>query len=67
MQVPATFKRIPVVTADFVDRAHRSGLLVHVWTINDEATMRSLLDLGVDGIVTDDVELGLDVLASRRG
>ena len=67
LQVPAPFKGIPVVTADFVDRAHRSGLLVHVWTINDEATMRSLLDLGVDGIVTDDVELGLDVLASRRG
>lgn len=67
LQVPTTFKRIPVVTADFVDRAHRSGLLVHVWTINDEATMRSLLDLGVDGIVTDDVELGLEVLAGRHG
>lgn len=67
LQVPASFRRVPVVTADFVDRAHRSGLLVHVWTINDEATMQSLLDLGVDGIVTDDVELGLDVLACRRG
>lgn len=67
LQVPVSFRRIPLVTADFVARAHRSGLLVHVWTINDEATMRSLLDLGVDGIVTDDVELGLDVLASRRG
>ena len=67
LQVPVSFKRIPVVTADFVDRAHRSGLLVHVWTVNDESTMESLLDLGVDGIVTDDVELGLEVLARRRG
>lgn len=67
LQVPASFRRIPVVTADFVARAHQSGLFVHVWTINDEATMRSLLDLGVDGIVTDDVDLGLEVLASRRG
>ncbi|MGC2942067.1 MULTISPECIES: glycerophosphodiester phosphodiesterase family protein [unclassified Brevibacterium] len=67
LQVPASYKRIPVVTADFVDRAHRSGLHVHVWTINDEQAMQSLLGLGVDGIVTDDVELGLDVLARRRG
>lgn len=67
LQVPMSFKRIPVVTADFVARAHRSGLLVHVWTINDEQTMQSLLDLGVDGIVTDDVELGLEVLGRRHG
>ncbi|MGO1289814.1 glycerophosphodiester phosphodiesterase family protein [Brevibacterium linens] len=67
LQVPASFKKIPVVTADFVARAHRTGLLVHVWTINDAPTMQSLLDLGVDGIVTDDVELGLEVLAHRRG
>ncbi|SDS69815.1 glycerophosphoryl diester phosphodiesterase [Brevibacterium siliguriense] len=67
LQVPVSFKRIPLVTADFVARAHRSGLVVHVWTINDESTMRSLVDLGVDGIVTDDVQLGLEVVAGRHG
>lgn len=59
LQVPMSFKGIPVVTRDFVSRAHRSGLQVHVWTINDAAAMRMLLDLGVDGLVTDDVLLGL--------
>ena len=63
LQVPRRYKGIPVVTADFVDRAHRSDLLVHVWTVNDAESMRSLLDLGVDAIVTDRVETGLDVLA----
>ncbi|WP_209326051.1 glycerophosphodiester phosphodiesterase family protein [Brevibacterium renqingii] len=66
LQVPERFKGLPVVTADFVDRAHRSGLLVHVWTVNEAESMRSLLELGVDGIVTDRVEMGLEVLARTR-
>lgn len=64
LQVPMSFKGVPVVTDDFVSRAHQSGLLVHVWTINDPASMRVLLSLGVDGIVTDDVSLGLAELAA---
>lgn len=51
-QVPPALG-IPVVTQDFVDDAHASGLAVHVWTINDCEEMRSLLALGVDGIMTD--------------
>jgi len=38
---------------------------VHVWTINDEPTMDRLLDLGVDGIVTDRADLAVGVLARR--
>ena len=64
LQVPMTFKGMPVVTRDFVTRAHRCGLQVHVWTINDSASMRELLGLGVDAIVTDDVLLGLRELAA---
>ncbi len=64
LQVPMSFKGIPVVTEDFVSRAHHSGLQVHVWTINDLSAMRALLDLGVDGIVTDDVPLGLREIAA---
>lgn len=63
LQVPMSFKGLPVVTVGFVSRAHEVGLLVHVWTINDAASMRQLLSLGVDGIVTDDVPKGLDELA----
>ena len=44
----------PVATHAFVGRAHALGLQVHVWTINSPALMTSLLDLGVDGIMTDE-------------
>ncbi|AZT97366.1 MAG: glycerophosphodiester phosphodiesterase family protein [Brevibacterium aurantiacum] len=64
LQVPMSFKGLRVLTEDFVSRAHRSGLQIHVWTINDVAEMRTLLDLGVDGIVTDDVLLGLREIAA---
>lgn len=53
VQVPTSHRGIPIVTPGFVRRAHRLGLAVHVWTIDDAPTMHRLLDLGVDGIVTD--------------
>lgn len=52
-QVPRTAGPLPVITAGFVARAHRRGLHVHVWTVDDAREMHHLLDLGVDGIVTD--------------
>jgi glycerophosphoryl diester phosphodiesterase len=51
-QVPIEFNGITVVDEAFVDRAHSDGYAVHVWTINDEPTMRQLLDWDVDGIMT---------------
>jgi glycerophosphoryl diester phosphodiesterase len=44
---------------------HRAGLQVHVWTVNEPAVMRQLLDLPVDGIMTDDTVALRDVLAER--
>ena len=52
-QVPATFGELTVVDERFVLAAHRAGVAVHVWTVNDVDEMDRLLDLGVDGIVTD--------------
>jgi glycerophosphoryl diester phosphodiesterase len=52
-QVPASFSGIDVVTEAFIDAAHRADVAVHVWTINDEREMVRLLDLGVDGLVSD--------------
>jgi glycerophosphoryl diester phosphodiesterase len=49
----------------FVDAAHGVDLQVHVWTIDDEPTMNWLLDLGVDGIMTDRPTLLKDVLIGR--
>lgn len=65
LQVPASYGALPVVTAGFVRRAHRLGIQVHVWTINEPSEMTRLLDLGVDGIVTDRAELLRDVLQGR--
>ena len=54
-----------VATSSFVRRAHALGLDVHVWTINDRASMTRFLDLGADGIMTDDIETLRDVLIER--
>lgn len=67
LQVPVRRGGIEVVTRGFVRRAHRLGLVVHVWTINDPAEMRRLLDLDVDGLVTDRADLLRDVLRERGG
>jgi len=64
-QVPVRFGRLTVVDRRFVTRAHRLGLQVHVWTIDDPAEMHRLLDLGVDGIMTDRIEVLRDVYAAR--
>jgi glycerophosphoryl diester phosphodiesterase len=67
VQVPFRQGPFPVVTAGFVRAAHRAGLPVHVWTVNEEQTMLELLELGVDGIITDCPRLLRDVLVARPG
>lgn len=65
-QVPAVAARLPLVDRRFVGAAHRRSMQVHVWTINDATEMERLLDLGVDGIMTDAPTVLKDVL-QRRG
>ena len=60
-----TRARISLATPKFIDACHELDIAVHVWTIDDEAEMIQLLDLNVDGIMTDLPQLLLDVLASR--
>jgi glycerophosphoryl diester phosphodiesterase len=64
-QVPVRHGRVRVVDRRFVRHAHRLGLQVHVWTIDDPAEMNHLLDLGVDGIMTDRIEMLRDVYTAR--
>jgi glycerophosphoryl diester phosphodiesterase len=52
-QVPLQYGIVPVCDERFVRFAHRLGLVVHVWTIDEEWLMGKLLDIGVDGIMTD--------------
>lgn len=64
-QVPVRHWNMPVTTESFVRRAHAHGIAVHVWTIDDPAEMSRLLDLGVDGIMTDRPAVLRDVLRQR--
>ncbi|MDG4826087.1 glycerophosphodiester phosphodiesterase [Asanoa sp. WMMD1127] len=64
-QVPPRYGRLTVVDPRFVAYAHRLGLQVHVWTIDDPDPMHHLLDLGVDGIMTDRVDVLRDVFIAR--
>lgn len=65
LQIPPSFGEFEL-TADLLGAAHELGLQVHVWTINEEAEMRRLLDLGVDAVMTDRVALLRDVLIDRN-
>lgn len=65
VQVPEHSSGVRVVDRAFVRTAHQRGLQVHVWTINEARAMRRLLDLGVDGIMTDQVERLRRVLVER--
>jgi glycerophosphoryl diester phosphodiesterase len=65
-QVPARFGEIDVVTESFLDAAHAAGIAVHVWTINEKEEMARLIDLGVDGLVSDRPSV-LAALLDTRG
>jgi glycerophosphoryl diester phosphodiesterase len=54
-----------IVTREFIRRAHQVGLDVHVWTLNTREEIERVLDLGADGVMTDDVVLLRDILAGR--
>ncbi len=66
LQVPHRRGRLRVVTPALVRRAHAAGAHVHVWTVDEPAEMDELLDMGVDGLITDRTDVLKDVLI-RRG
>ncbi len=65
LQVPVGLGPLALVDESFVERAHGRGLQVHVWTVDDPAQMQRLLDLGVDGLMTDEPEVLRRVLQQR--
>ncbi len=67
LQIPAEFGGSPLVTRKLIERAHAHGVQVHVWTINEPAEMTRLLDLGVDGIVTDHPARLVRLIEARQG
>ncbi len=66
VQVPTHYLETEIVTPAFIEAAHRREMQVHVWTIDEADEMTRLLDLGVDGIMTDRPKVLRDVL-ERRG
>ncbi|RLK59065.1 glycerophosphoryl diester phosphodiesterase [Actinokineospora cianjurensis] len=64
-QVPVRHGPLRVVDAALIAAAKRRAAEVHVWTIDDPAEMRTLLDLGVDGLMTDKPGVLKDVLLER--
>ena len=64
-QLPVSVKGVPVTTPSLVAAAHDRGMQVHVWTIDDPAEMVRLLDMGVDGIMTDRCSVLRQVLEDR--
>ena len=54
-------------SSSFINRAHRAGIQVHVWTVNDPVTMSSMLSRGVDGLITDEPGLAAKVIDQRAG
>ena len=62
--MPERRRRLRIVTPRLIAAAHRHDVEVHVWTVNDPAEMRRLVDMGVDGIVTDRADIALKTLRS---
>ena len=65
LQIPPRRGWLPLVTPSVVRRAHAAGVQVHVWTVDEPAEMETLLDLGVDGLITDRTDQLKDVLIAR--
>ena len=65
IQIPERVGPMPVLTPALLELAHHNRQQVHVWTVNSRADMERLLDLGVDGIITDELEVLRDVMTRR--
>ncbi len=65
VHVPLRLGRVPVFAERLVQMAHDLGLRVVVWTVDDPTEMRALIDVGVDGVITDRPDLLREVLISR--
>jgi len=65
LQIPREYNSWPLVTPESVAFAHRIGIEIHVWTVNEQSEMTDLLDMGVDGIISDYPQRVLDLLSNR--
>ena len=66
LQIPEAYRENRIATQRFLDAAHARNMRVHVWTVNDIESMQRLLELGVDGIMTDYPQRLVNILKQRR-
>ena len=66
LQIPTKESGIDLTNDDYIKRAHRRNIAVQYWTINDESTMKKLMKLKCDAIMTDDPQLLRSVLDSKK-
>lgn len=66
LQIPERLGALEIVSKDFLEAARKLNLKVHVWTVNETDDMKRLLDLGVDGIMTDYPDRLLNLLGGAR-
>lgn len=66
-QLPVSYFFIPLASQRFIDTLHNANILINYWTINQPSQMTSLWQKGVDGIVTDRVDLANEVLNVGAG
>ena len=65
IQIPLKWKGIKLLTSNFMRKADKNNLLVHIWTVNDKDTINNLIEIGVNGIITDEPELLLEIMKER--
>ena len=65
IQIPIKWNGIKVLTRNLIRKAEKNNLLVHVWTINDKNMINKLIDVGVNGIVTDEPELLMEIMKEK--
>lgn len=66
LQVPQAYGDLQVVTKRFIEAAHARNLKIHVWTVNSVDSMNTLLQVGVDGIMTDYPQRLLEIMKGRK-
>jgi glycerophosphoryl diester phosphodiesterase len=66
LQVPEKYGDNSIVDQRFLEAAHNRNMRVHVWTVNDDKTMKQLIKLGVDGIMTDYPQRLLEILNATQ-
>ena len=65
LQIPVVQFGITLADASFIEACHERGLQVHIWTVDDPAEMSRLIDLGVDGLMTDKPTILKETLEAR--